>query len=104
MAYELEDISEKLKRVDPARLQEHERRSIQDIRRIYEKGLYRERDMLAEHISYLQGLIKRCMEAVRAEQAEGYDNAELKKAASEVMALYRRLAELATKGQAVKAG
>ena len=95
MAYELEDLYFRPKRVDLMQLHDHELRSIQDIKRIYERGLYKEKSMLLDHIAYLQELIRKCAGIASTEQAEGYNNVELKRSTSDIVLLHKRLTELA---------
>jgi len=77
MAYELEQpwVGTR-KRVDIMCLKDHELRSIKDIKRIYDRGLYTGKEMLSDHMEYLQSLMKRCTNAMKTEKDEGYSNPE----------------------------
>ena len=98
MAYELDQpFIDMGKRVASMHLHDHEQRSIDDIRRIYERGLYRGRQMLMEHIEYLQHLIRKCRDAMSIEQSEGYNNVELRESANDLITLHKKLTELVSK-------
>lgn len=89
--YPVEEVKQRYGK-EPYRMQDHEQKSIDDIRRCSEKSIYdKDSEALEECIMYLQSLVKKLSMIAMAEQNEGIMNIELRAKIEDVKALYAKL-------------
>ncbi|MBI2575466.1 hypothetical protein HYV82_06300 [Candidatus Woesearchaeota archaeon] len=89
--YPVEEVKQRYGK-EPYRLQDHEQKSIDDVKRCTEKGMYeKDTEALEESIVYLQSLVKKLSMTAMAEQNEGIMNVDLRSKIEEVKALYAKL-------------
>lgn len=89
--YPVEEVKQRYGK-EPYKLQDHEQKSIDDIKRCSEKSVYdKDSEALEESIMYLQSLVKKLSLIAMAEQNEGIMNIDLRGKIEEVKALYAKL-------------